>query len=364
MQEEARLKVEGLGEAAYISAQKLKGLSTLVGTPIRSFGFERLPQGKQAVGIGQSTTSAEKTQSYLQDKEFMKAFGKPIQSLKSATKAQAEQIFKSLIIELKGRGLADEVIQEMITAIQVASGKKNITLDLKKLNIATPENLAVIQSETQKLVDQYQQQFAKGISTITYAAHGYASTVTILSDELKKSLGILASSMTSQIGALGNALGDGAITSQQYADGIATISKQIAGMPSPAALELTTKIFETMDPTGVAGKAVAGIKSVSDRLLIMQAFALSSLGPDSELIKGLSSADSKLREISRQKIQNLITDTIASSAKAAAAELKKADAAFQDLNTTATQKTPQDAIKERIQGLTDQVDAYNKLSNH
>jgi TP901 family phage tail tape measure protein len=293
-------KIDGLGNAAFIAGDRLKTLADIFGVVPQKFAFESLPKTVGVGMTGQERTAVDKVR---ESEDFQKDYAKNIAAIRDATDQQAELLFKGLVIQLRGRGFAEEQVQAIVNAIKIESGKTEVELDFKTISILTPEGRKAVQKDIISLV-----KLAK------------------TTREIKA----LAGTLAGIIGATQIAFETGAISAQDYADQMSFINKQIASMPQPKAIAATEAIFNSMDSTGVLAKTAAGITNINDRLLVLNAVALAGVGPDSPLIKGLSSTLFFVRETNRSILQGIVDSQIAKTTSAVAA----AAAAAAKLNKT------------------------------
>jgi TP901 family phage tail tape measure protein len=311
-----REKINGLGDAAFIAGDRLKTLADIFGVVPQKFAFESLPK---TVGVGMTGQERTAVDKIRESEDFQKNFGKNIAAIRGATDQQAELLFRGLVVQLKGRGFAEDQVQAIVNAIKLESGKTDVEIDFASISILTPEGRKAVQKDIISLV-----KLAK------------------TTREIKALSGTLAGI----IGATQLAFSNGAISAQEYADQMSFINLQIASMPYPAGIEATNALFNSMDSSGVLAKTAAGITNIKDRLLVLNAIALAGLGPDSPLIKGLASTDLLMQDISRRQINKLIDTSIISTSKAAAAALEKIKTA-----TTDGGKGLSDLSKKVIEGL-------------
>ena len=272
--ERERLAIEGLGDAALLSADKLKTLGNFFGVVPQQTRFET--RGAQAATVAPQQRT--QVQALRETEDFKKQFAKDIQSLKGATEEQAKLIFDSLSVQLRGKGFAKEQIQTIIAALQEESGKTSIKFDFANIDLATEKGMGNFKASLNKLSTDLGKTFATGYSAKVKNAISYATgevityTETTLSDSLKKNINLTAKAFTGFMTGLSGQLESGVITADQFRDAFSSITKNLESMPQPQALLVLNKIFQDLDPA--LAKAVSGLDKVSDRMLILRAQAV------------------------------------------------------------------------------------------
>jgi TP901 family phage tail tape measure protein len=287
--EEARVAIEGLGDAALLSTEKVKTLGDFFGVKTQTTRLERT--GAQLV-LDQQTRS--KVDELRGSEGFKKNFKNDINALKGATDGQAELIFKSLAIQLKGKGFAKENIDTIIKALQEESGKANVKIDFDKIDLSTKEGQKDLQKTALKLGNSFGKQFGVGYSeqtkTAINASTGQVVTWTEqkLTKGLQKNLSLVSKSFAGMINGLSGQLENGSITAQKFNQSFDTISTTIEKMPKPQALLLMDNIIKSMP--GPLAKSALGIKNVADQMLIAKAAALGIATITPAMIKALQTA--------------------------------------------------------------------------
>ena len=274
--EESRRKIDGLGDAAKLSADKMKSLGDFFGVKTR--------EGALGRDIPEVTVSRQERTNIQQFRESsaFKDLEPEIKSLREATNKEAGLALKSLAINLKGAGYAEEQVQTIINAMQEAAGKTDLKINVKSFNISTEDGMKNLKKTVSGLVDNVGKQFADGYSEKTLSAVSRATgevvtwTEKTLSQGLKRSISAAGKSISSIIDGLAGQLESGEISAEQFASAMSGISKQLESMPTPQALLITDKIFESL-PKKLAS-AAGGLTNVSNRMLILEAKALGLQG--------------------------------------------------------------------------------------
>lgn len=287
--ERERLAIEGLGDAALLTEGKLKSLGDFFGVaPTKT----RLERSGPALILNQEERG--QVDQLRASEGFQKEFAKDIQSLEGASDKQAELIFNSLAIQLKGKGFAKEQITTIVKALQEESGKTKIKFDFASIDLATEKGRANLAKTAQILGNSFGKQFATGYSVETKKVLNYSTgeiiTVTNekLSKGLKKSLSTSSKAIAGMFNGLSGQIEQGLITADQFNESFEGISKTIEDMPEPQAMFLLDNILKNMP--GDLAKTAAGIKNTSDQLLIAKAAMLGVSTITEAMVKQLRAA--------------------------------------------------------------------------
>jgi TP901 family phage tail tape measure protein len=292
--ERARLKIEGLGDVATMSKEKLDTLGSFFGVTVRTLSRENLKSGNTLSPIGATQRSAVDQLKATED--FQKNFKNDINALRSASVKDAEIIFKALAIRLKGSGFASEQIKTIIQALQEEAGKTSIELDFKDIGVASAKKV-----ETQATI------IGRRLSSIIEKeVSSLNMDETIPFDQLRF-IGI-SESVRAQIFTYGSALSavldglvlqfqSGEMAVNEYTAGVDSLSDAILRMPKATQTVLISKMAEQLGAD--AYYAIQGIDDLNARLQATLAISMSIISIDSPLIKVLQTTkDSKvIREI-------------------------------------------------------------------
>lgn len=289
VREKERLAIEGLGDAATLSADKVKTLGEFFGVAPTQTKLER--SGPSLILNQEKRSQVDQLRG---TESFQKDFGKDIKSLKGASDAQAKLIFNALSIQLKGKGFAKENIDTIIKALQEESGKTNIKFDFANIDLATEKGRATLQRTALNLGNNFGKQFSEGYSAETKSGVNRATgeivtwTEEKISKGLKKSVATTSKAIAGIFNGLSGQIENGSITAEQFNQSFEGISRTIEDMPEPQAMFLLDNILKSMP--GDLAKTALGIKNTSDQLLIAKAamLGLSTITP--AMIKQLKAA--------------------------------------------------------------------------
>ena len=326
--EKERLAIEGLGNAALLSTDKLKTLGDFFGVVPTKSPLE------QATTV--TTVSAQertKVDQLRGTESFQKDFGKDIKALRGATKKQAELVLKSISVQLRGKGFQQDQIETIITALKDEAGKTDVKLDFKSLDLSTDVGIATVTSDVNSLLNSYGKAFEDGYSSKVNNVISRATGETVswttetISKGLQKNVNTASKSIGGLMIGISGQFANGTINAEKFNQSFDGISNKIKNMPKPDSLFLMQNILKNL-PSELAQSA-AGIKNVSDQLLIAKAAALGVATITPEMVKQLKTAATStdggaLRAASRVRgkinsdmkaIETLI-ETVVKSAKA------------------------------------------------
>ena len=291
--EKARLKIEGLGDVATMSKEKLSTLGSFFGVTARGLSRETRKPGTVAAPIGATQRSAVDQLKATED--FQKNFKNDINALRSATVEDATMIFNALAIQLKGRGFASEQIKTIIQALQEEAGKTNISLDFANIGVATAESVAqqatVIGLKIQKVVDEA---VARTVQT-----SGGGRRQDPFSDEQEAAIDAASSAMSAVLDGLIGQFEGGEISAESFKSSIDAMSQSILKMPQATQAQLIAGMLEKLGRD--AQVAVSGINDYNTKLKTTIALSMGLISADNPIFKVLKKATDPriLREFNR-----------------------------------------------------------------
>jgi TP901 family phage tail tape measure protein len=265
--------IEGVGKAANLTSTQLDKLGEVLGfTPLKS----NLEMAKPAVS-GLTTEQSKQVEETRKLLATDKDFKGQVKAVSGATNEQADVIFKSLALRLAGQGATKEAIQNYIYALQQEAGRTDVKFDLKSIDLKTKEGQAGLQNSVNTLLKDYQTEFNKGYKKTKIfvgggKGGGVVKEVEVLSKNLKKSLSTVSNVVANTFMGLDTQLRSGIINADQFSQSFDGISASIQSMPKANALYLMSELMKSL-PSELANSA-AGIKNVSDQMMILKAATL------------------------------------------------------------------------------------------
>ena len=272
--ERERIAIEGLGDAATLTQDKLKKLGSFFGVNPSKTPFEST---KPTLVTGKLQRS--ELESLKADSGFQETFKKDIEVLKGASDEQAKLIFDSLAIQLRGRGYAANQVKTILKALQEESGKTSLKLKFKNLDLTTPDGQKNLKKNIDSIMNTYRTSFKEGYEEVVRFVDRASTRQAPLkiidknfSDELNANADFFAKQLTGAFNAISGQLADGVINAEQFSTSFNLVSDSIKSMPAPEQLLILNDVMSQL-PEDLK-KAAAGIDNVSSRLIILKAQAL------------------------------------------------------------------------------------------
>ena len=359
--EEEIQRIDGLGNAALLTSDKIKNLGDF-------FGIVPTKSGYESKGPELSLKKEERTKvDVLKETEsFQKDFAKDIKRLSSATGKQAEVIFKTLQVQLKGRGFAEAQIKTIIQALQEEAGKTNVQVDFGSLDLATESGQKNLSEIAQSLGKNFAKEFDRGYKkevwekTDPLSGEIYYEEVVTMSEGLRKSLSTTSKTLAGLLDGISAQFKNGSINAQQFNQSFSNIVNTIKSFPEPKAIVLLDGIFTSLP--GDLAKTATGFKSVATQLLILEGLAFGLV--TAELISSLKVLESSTKAYDRQeavRIKDKLANSI-TSAKITKDEIERLQDEA-DARAAAAEAGKENPIAKRIKDIKQQTDAYKILRN-
>ena len=274
--EKARLKLEGLGDTANLSGDKIKSLGDYFGVSPTKSPFEK---GGTTSPLAPAAASAV---DQLRGSDFFKKdFKKEIESLKNATDSEAGGVMAALGTKLSGSGFAKEQIDTILAALQQEAGKTSLDFKFASVDITTKEGKAGFDKALDTSLTALENSLTKGSEKIIYLVsqknekgqiEQIRKTKTVLDEAAKKDLFTASQSITATITGLSGQLANGAINGEQFSKAFDSISNSISKMPKAQGLMLVDNLMRSL-PENLRATA-RGLNDVKSQMMLLQAQAL------------------------------------------------------------------------------------------
>ena len=281
--EKERRAVEGLADAATLTEKKLKTLGDFFGVVPTKSRFKTnqtqlftTPQERSRIDDLKSSGG------------FKKEFKTTIEDLRKATSKEAELIFKSLAIQLKGSGFATDQIETIINALREEGKKTDVVIDVKSLTLNTKEGIAELQKTTDDIISQVSKSLKNGFEKQQILSGGVGPngekgsqwiTRLVPTKELKKQIKASGRELSNIIQGISDQFENGLISAEDYnkAMNSVRISLEKLNKLDPAmAMKTFREIVKTLpEPVQKAFDYIANLKD-GMYLLNLQALGLGS----------------------------------------------------------------------------------------
>lgn len=371
-QEEQRRRIEGLGDAALLTKDKLTTLGSIFGVAITKSPLERADVVNQPI----RTSDRQQVDVVRSSQEFKDKFATDIKTLSMSTVSEAAIALESIAIQLEGSGFAKEQVKQIVLALQEESGQTSLKLDFDKISLNTKTGRSIISKNAKDLVKNFTSEYSKGFKEVQESYYDEVGgtngiiTTFIPTKEFEKASATAGKTVAGMLTGISNAFASGVIDSEEFTQSVNNVTSAIQSIPEPQQLTLMNNILGQMDsPLATAAKGVGNLK---DKYLLLQAAMLgvNSLteGELNVLKRGPNQVDG-----GAQRAYNRVKAKLESEIKsfkeiydAYAKELSSGDDDFggNDGNGDGEKskyQTALDQITKQTVAYLDQVRAFNKL---
>jgi hypothetical protein len=310
--EEELQAIEGLGNVALSSAEKIKTLGDFFGIVPQQTALER---------TGPFIRTDKETRSQLDalraDEGFLEDFKDDISALAAATNKEAELVLTALAVQLKGKGFASEQIDLIIKALQEEAGKTSFAINFKDIDVSTKEGRKNVIKSVNQITKTFGKEFEKGFTQETVEVWNIAGekvqkVVDDISEDLQKSISTTSKSFVALFNGLSGQFESGIINADQFTKSFDNISDVISKMPEPQGMLLLENVLKNLP--GDLGKSALGLQNVADKMLIVQAAALGITSITPAMLNALKAAtDSAEAGAIRaaNRVRRIIKDNVA-----------------------------------------------------
>ena len=360
--ERERQAIEGLGNVAVLTKEKLKTLGDFFGVVPLKLPFER-----KGPAVAAAPDQRSQIQQLRENTDFTKQYKDEINALKKANASSAGMVLKSLAIQLRGRGFQQTQIETIIKALQEESGRTQLDLDFKNISVVNDSQItqqaAVI---GQKFGQGFKDSYTKYVQSATGTDRGAAITVSAITDWTPEAQAKMDAAGKAFFGLFQGMLGQfeqGIISSSEFTQQFGILNGQINAMPETAKLKMMSSLFEQMGPD--AKKAVEGLKDVNTQMRVLLAMQIADLGPlangaENPILKALKSLDPKTVLRGEKALSGIISGYFKGIDKAISEGSKTIEEGGKSLGDAGTKNALQQLI-ERTKEIERQTVAYKEL---
>jgi hypothetical protein len=360
--EEQKKKITGLGDTAFLAAEKMKKAGELLGfTPT---GGVNLSAGiTQVKGVEGSQLS--KAQEIQQSENFTTDFADQINAIKGATLAEAESALNSMIIQLIASGSSPDAAAALATAIATEAGKTNVDLSFGvKFDPTDAASLQSIATTAKANASAYNQAFeAAYVPPQTIETYrGTMTQAAILPEKLKQQAATLGGEVSTAITALKAGLDQGTLSATKFQSEISIITGNLRSL-DPAALGL---VLPTIAKNLGVEEQLKGLTDLESQLVVIEAL-LSGVEVPQETIDRMTQLSKSTNPKDQEELLRIKEDMVkATNAEVQAAEAA-AEAKQEELQVeieAAEYREGLDDLDARIQALQNEATAYNILTQN
>jgi TP901 family phage tail tape measure protein len=360
--EEQKKKITGLGDTAFLAAEKMKKAGELLGfTPA---GGINLSAGVTQVK-GVEGAQLSKAQEIQQSENFTTDFADNINAIKGATMAEAESALNSMIIQLIASGSSPEAAQALATAIATEAGKTDVNLSFGvKFDPTDASSLQSIATAAKANAASYKTAFEASYvePQVVMTRGGAAQVGGGITNEMKTAAATLGGEVSTAITALKAGLDQGTISATEFQSQIAAITGDLSTL-DPKALGL---VLPTIAKNLGVEDQLKGLNDLESQLVVIEAL-LSGVEVPQETIDRMKELSKSTKPEDQAELLRIKEDMVeATNAEVKAAEAA-AEAKQEELQVeieAAEYREGLDDLDARIQALQNEATAYNILTQN
>jgi hypothetical protein len=376
-QEEARLKIEGLGNAALLTSQQLEKLGPLLGFTPSEDPFANIGQKTKVVSDPERQKIRDIKTTLKEDKTFQQN----IKSLKDATDSQIKDVLSAQSVSLLSQGAPKENVQAYINALLEEAGKTEINFEVASIDISSKKGQAEIVKNAKRQAEKFAKSYAHSLKETDAKAERdliggrKALSTQQLKDEYdrknmakstQKQLNVFTKSQVASFGAIKKSLETGKIGVEAYNTAMSGLTDNLkSGNSNLLVAKETIKAMALVGKDKNLANAAEGITKNADAILVLEA-ATAGIPDMVKLINALnivSSGTGTQKEIDEALAR--IAKTRADIAKRTAeqAEASKIDTnEFVNTEDAGTKTaTALSNMQDKIKSIREQAKAYNIL---
>jgi TP901 family phage tail tape measure protein len=295
--EENRKKIEGLGDAASLSEEKLNFLADKFGVTAKSINWADRNEAVSG-SSGKSTDEQKQVVDLMVDPEFAKEFDTEITGIKNATKEEAELALQSLASQLRNSGFEEDAVSAIISAIAAKAEQTDLDLSFKPIFITDQSSATAAADLAKQAVTSFNKEFA--------ATEDALFQDWSMESQTQAAAGVAKSSLDS----LTLAFENGNISADIYNQSLSSLFNTLGSAEQPA--WLLDSLAEKMGLEDV----IDGLSSATDKSLALQAAVAGvDAEEDLEIIKDAEGSDDPAVLEKARKARARITAGIAAQTK-------------------------------------------------
>jgi TP901 family phage tail tape measure protein len=350
-QQEQQKKVEGLGNAAYLTAEKMKAAGDLLGFEAKTSAFgQNITEGTAA---GRGSEESSLITSLREDDNFAEEFSGQIDAIKNASKSEAESVLASVSNQLFAAGASQEQVDAYVRAIAQEAKRTDLSFSFASIDFSK-DGAASIVSSAKNAAKTYADVFSKNIKAYYTAEGNLLPDLTVYGKEGLQGVKTFAGSMASALQGLKDGLANNLLSADQFNEGLRGVVGTLNEL-SPSQLDIALpSLYEKLGIEDLMSE----IPSVRDQILLLQADAAGIEIPESD-IDALKNSDKSAKAAQvALRVRTSITKKVREQAiEQEALNKKLEEEAF--INEKISGANVQ--MSERIVALQEQRQAYDAL---
>jgi len=280
-QEDQKKKISGLGDTAFMTAEKMKKAGELLGFTPKTTAFgQNIEQGTAAA---RGADEASKINELRSSEEFKTGFADQINAIKNATKGQAEAALAAVSNQLFAAGAAQDQVDAYVRAIAQEAGQTGLSFDFANIDftkVGKDQIVKAAQDSSKLFQDSFEAGFKKGgyEQKEVLGVRSVVKTVDSLSDDAKAAASTFAGTAASSLQALKDGLANNLITAKDFGVGLEGVIGTLKGLDET---QLDLVLPDLYKKLGVED-LMKEIPAVGDQLLLLQADAAGIQIPETD----------------------------------------------------------------------------------
>jgi TP901 family phage tail tape measure protein len=362
--EENRKRLEAFGDAVQTSAEQLKSLGDYFGVVPQKSPLE---SAKLLEIVAPETRNAREQ---FKASETFQQFLPTVEAVGKLNDKQAEQALQFRGIELLGQGFSKDQVQIIIDSIKEEAGKQNLVIDFKGLDF-NEEQVKQIGNNLKTTMTKFNNAFKSGLTeeTITYydVNVGKYETITrkIIGPEAKAALTNQGKAMKAYLNGLSGMLANGTITTKKFDSMFNAFTTNIKKNVPDSATQIRLLNAALSQMESPLAKSALGIKSATDKMLLLQAAMVNVTSITPAMIAQLEAAARSTdggAARAANRVRAKISKEIKENKAAIEAALKDSQSATESATKTGVEKfSLTKYLNDNIKAINAQTDAFKAM---
>ena len=280
-QEDQKKKISGLGDTAFMTAEKMKKAGELLGFTPKTTAFgQNIEQGTAAA---RGADEASKINELRSSEEFKTGFADQINAIKNATKGQPEAALAAVSNQLFAAGAAQDQVDAYVRAIAQEAGQTSLSFNFANIDftkVGKDQIVKAAQDSSKLFQDSFEAGFKKGgyEQKEVLGVRSVVKTVDSLSDDARAAASTFAGTAASSLQALKDGLANNLITAKDFGAGLEGVIGTLKGLDES---QLDLVLPDLYKKLGVED-LMKEIPAVGDQLLLLQADAAGIQIPETD----------------------------------------------------------------------------------
>jgi TP901 family phage tail tape measure protein len=288
--EDQKKKVNGLGDAAFLTAEKMKKAGELLGFTPKTTEFGQ--NIKQGTAAARGADEASMITDLRSSEDFKTSFSAEIDTIRNATKGQAEAALASVSNQLFAAGASQEQVDAYVRAIAQEAERTDLSFSFAKIDFAKDGAKQIVDS-AMKASSAYVDTFNKNITARFDKDGNVLVRSTSFGKEGLQGIKTFAGSLASSFQSLKDGLANNLITAAQFQEGLDGVMGSLEGLDAGQLGLVLPDLYEKLGVEDLMKE----IPLVGDQLLLLQADAAGIEIPEADK-NALKNADKSAKAAS------------------------------------------------------------------